>query len=149
MADAPTPLVYTVPEVARVLRVRDAVAYGLVDTGEIPSVHVWSGGQRVVPRVAVEQYLARLVAAVAAPSSSPSASAAPTPLGAAAGEGGPGASAVLRGSGAAVAPESSNTAGSITWPTRKTKPRAGTRGSSTTSGRGRSVPTADAGRTEA
>lgn len=42
-------LVYTIPEVARLLRVGDAVAYELVDAGDIPAVKVWSGGQQVVP----------------------------------------------------------------------------------------------------
>lgn len=120
MANAPQPLVLTIPEVARALKVRDAVAYGLVDTGELPAVHIWSGGQAVVPVTAIQQYLDRLVAAAASPSSWPTSA----------------------GDGA-------GTSETTTGPRNTTKPRRAGQGSvNTNRGRGRSTPAAHAGRTE-
>ena len=56
------PLVYTVDEVAQILRVSRRHAYYAIGTGEIPSMKV---GQRIlVPRKALEQFIANGTRAV-------------------------------------------------------------------------------------
>lgn len=52
------PLTYTVPEVARALRIRQAKAYELVKDGTIPSIKHW--GRTLVPRAALERVLLEL-----------------------------------------------------------------------------------------
>ena len=54
------PLVYTIPELAKAIKVSSRTAYELVGSGEIPSVQF--SRVRLVPRKAVEKWLDELAA---------------------------------------------------------------------------------------
>jgi len=58
-ADGPRPpqLAYAIPDAAAQLGVGRTTIYGLIDAGEIQTIHI--GRRRVVPRSSLEAYLER------------------------------------------------------------------------------------------
>jgi excisionase family DNA binding protein len=53
-----SPLLYTIPEAAHVLRISRTKLYELLDTGEIESIHI--GRSRKIPADSLRSYVSRL-----------------------------------------------------------------------------------------